>query len=109
MSSSADAGTSDSVVAVPTSPSGPASPAEIEAELDALHRASEERTAELKQIAAQLPAVVGRRALIRTLVGDARANPNKGEIARRGVRKLGRIVPKAYNEVTYRLRSLRGR
>ena len=76
----------------------------LEDELNALHRVSEERTAELKAIAAQLPAVVGRRAMIRSLVGDVRANPNKGEIAERGARKLGRIPRKLYNEAVYRLR-----
>lgn len=99
-------GTADSVLAMPTPEVDPTAPnGSLEDELNALHRASEERTAELKAIAAQLPAVVGRRAMIRALVGDVRANPNKGEITQRGVRKLGRMSRHAYNRAVYRLRS----
>jgi hypothetical protein len=69
-----------------------------------LQRASEERTAELKAIAAQLPALVGRRAMIRALLGDLRANPNKAEIARRGLAKVAATPRRARKELRARVR-----
>ena len=54
-------------------------------------RCGRREAAELRAIAAQLPAVVGRRAMIRALVGDAIANPNKSAILRRGWRKTARF------------------
>ena len=92
---------------MPTAEPRPVSPtdeASVEAQLDALRRESLERTAELREIAAQLPAVVGRRAMIRMFLGDIRANPNKAEIARRGARKAGRTLRGAMRDVARRVR-----
>jgi hypothetical protein len=75
-----------------TTPDGPdPCDTDVLARLDRLEELSRQRTAELQQIAAQLPAVVGRRAMIRTLVGDALVNGNKREALRRVKLKLARI------------------
>lgn len=74
------------------------------ARLDELQRESEQRTAELREIAAQLPAVVGRRAMIRTLVGDAALNPNKREIVRRAFGRLARMPRAVLRRLRSRLR-----
>ncbi len=62
--------------------------ASIEARLAALEQESAERAAKLRALAAEVPAAVSRRALLTGAVGDLRAAPNKGEIVRRGMRKL---------------------
>ena len=67
----------------------------LEEQLDALRRASEERRAELREIAAQLPEAMSRRVLLRKLAGDIRHAPAKGEMAKRAVRKLGRMFARA--------------
>lgn len=82
--------------------SSTADPASIEAQLTELYRHSEARTAELKEIAAQLPAVVGRRAMIRALVGDA-ASGDKKEMARRGWGRLRRLPRQVGNAAAHRL------
>ena len=64
----------------------------VEEQLDALQRASEARRAELREIAAQLPEALSRRTLLRKLAGDIRHAPEKGDIAGRAVRKVGRSV-----------------
>ncbi len=75
--------------------------ATIEEQLSGLYRHSELRTAELKEIAAQLPAVVGRRAMIRALVGDA-ARGDKREMVRRGWGRIRRLPRRAVNSVLHR-------
>ncbi|NND73418.1 MAG: hypothetical protein HKN44_00265 [Ilumatobacter sp.] len=62
--------------------------ASIDARLAALERASDQRSAELRELAAAIPPAISRRALVHGAARDLRAAPNKGEIARRGVRKL---------------------
>jgi hypothetical protein len=74
--------------------------AEIEAELDALQRESEARRTELRAIAAELPAVLSRRALFTAAARDLRAAPDKGMILRRGLRKLGRAPRALWRRVT---------
>lgn len=95
-------------MATPTDPHGADADgidiASASARLDELRRRSEERTAELREIAAALPAVVGRRAMLRSLVGDTLANPNKPEIARRGLGRARRVPRQALNAVIARLR-----
>ena len=90
----------------PPSPAdaSPADTTSIEEQLTALHRDSFARTAELREIVAQLPAVVGRRAMIRTFLGDIKANPNKAEIAQRGMSKAGRGIRAAARDLTRRVR-----
>lgn len=75
----------------------------VEEQLDELHRRSDVRTQELKEIAAQLPAVVGRRAMIRALVGDA-ANGDKREMARRGWSRFRRLPRQLGNRALHRFR-----
>jgi hypothetical protein len=67
----------------------------VEEQLDALQRASEERRAELREIAAQLPEALSRRTILRKIAGDIRHAPDKGDIAGRGVRKVGRTAGQA--------------
>ena len=69
--------------------------ASVEEQLDALQRASEERRAELREIAAQLPEALSRRAVLRRIAGDLRHAPDKGDIAGRAVRKARRMVRQA--------------
>lgn len=76
----------------------PPAPSDIGEQLDVLHRHSEARTADLKEIAAQLPAVVGRRAMIRALVGDAAAGDKK-EMMRRGWGRFRRLPRRVGNKV----------
>lgn len=66
-------------------------PDEIEARLDALERASDDRRAELRRVLDDLPATLSRRALVSAAVEDLRTAPDKGAIVVRGLRKLGRI------------------
>lgn len=76
----------------------------LEARLDALQRESETRSAELREIASKLPAVVGRRAMIRTLVGDVATNPAKGELARNASAPLLRLPRQLWNRLWSSLR-----
>lgn len=85
--------------AVPSPADAGADADEVDRLLADLQRASEERTAELKAIAAQLPAVVGRRAMIRALLGDLRANPHKAALARQGLAKLTATPRRARREL----------
>ncbi len=64
----------------------------VEQQLDALQRASEERRAELREIVAQLPEVMSRRAILRAVAADIRHAPEKGDLADRGIRKVGRTL-----------------
>ena len=64
----------------------------VEEQLDALQRASEERRVELREIAAQLPEAMSRRAILRAVAVDIRHAPEKGDIAGRGLRKIGRML-----------------
>lgn len=70
--------------------------------LDQLEIESNERRAELRRLAAELPAAISRRSLLRALVADLRHAPEKRQIARRAAAKLGR-APRAV------LRRARGR
>ena len=61
--------------------------AAIEARLDELQRESEERRAELRALAAELPAVSSRRALVRSMFDSVVQAPNKPLVAKRVVLK----------------------
>lgn len=63
----------------------------VEERLQALEHASDERRAELRAVLDDLPHAVSRRALVAAAAKDFRAAPAKGDIVRRGLRKLGRI------------------
>jgi hypothetical protein len=63
--------------------------------LDELEAESHARRDELREIAAQLPAALSRKALARAVVADLRHSPNKGEIAWRAIKKLVRTPSRA--------------
>lgn len=62
--------------------------------LDDLQRESDRRRAELRDIAAQLPATMSRTALLRAAVSSVYRAPNKPEMFGRAARKLAR-APRA--------------
>ena len=72
----------------------------IEDRLTALEQASHERRAELRRLAAQLPAAVSRRALLVEAARDLRRAPNKTDIARRGLAKLTRLPAALVRRIT---------
>lgn len=76
----------------------------VDAQLLDLQRQSEQRTAELKALAAQMPAMLGRRAMLRTLVGDGVANTNKRELVRRGSNKVRRLPMQLIHAARHRSR-----
>jgi hypothetical protein len=55
----------------------------LEAQLAELQRRSDERAAELRVIAAELPAQLGRRAVVRMLLADSVVNIDWSELVRR--------------------------
>jgi hypothetical protein len=65
---------------------------------------SNARREELRRIAAELPAAISRRALVRSMVVDLRHSPNKGAIARRSLSKLLHAPLHAAKRVQLRLR-----
>lgn len=73
----------------------------VEAQLDELQRQSEARYQELQAIAAQLPAAVSRRAVLRTMAVDLRYAPGKADVIRRALLKLAR----APRDASRRIRS----
>jgi hypothetical protein len=79
----------------------------IERTLDELQLESEQRRQELREIAAQLPAAVGRRAMLRAMAVDFRHAPGKADLVLRAVRKLARAPRGAYRRARHRLRQRR--
>ena len=71
---------------------GGSSDHDIEEALDELQRESQARRAELQALAAQLPEVLSRRALLRAIVADARANSGIGELVRGLPGRLRRML-----------------
>jgi len=70
---------------------------------------SNARREELRRIAAELPATVSRRALVRAMVTDLRASPHKGAIVRRGTSKVLHAPLHAAKRVQLRLRGAQSR
>ena len=70
---------------------------------------SNARREELQRIAAELPATVSRRALVRAMVTDVRASPNKGAIVRRCFSKPLHAPLHAAKRVQLRLRGASSR
>ncbi len=77
----------------------------IEERLDELQRESEQRRQELREIAAELPAALSRRQLLRAIVVDIRQAPARGSIASRAVTKAARAPRKLYRSITVPLRT----
>jgi hypothetical protein len=80
------------------------SDAEILRQLDVIEAESNARREELRRIAAELPATVSRRALVRAMLSDFRSSPNQGAIVRRGFSKLLHAPLHAAKRVQLRLR-----
>jgi hypothetical protein len=68
---------------------------EATALLDALQAESLERRAEVRALVADLPVVVSRKTVLRTLVSEGIHHPDKAGVACRALRKLGRAPRKA--------------
>ncbi|WP_395155934.1 hypothetical protein [Ilumatobacter sp.] len=65
-------------------------PDPMEQQLDDLQQASRERQAELREIAAQLPAEMSRRNLVKQMAVSLRAAPDRGTVIKRTASKIGR-------------------
>jgi hypothetical protein len=76
----------------------------VEERLDELQRQSEQRSRELREIAAQLPAAISRRALLKAVAADLRSAPGKADIVVRAWRKAVRTPGVAYRQIRYRQR-----
>lgn len=81
-----------------------AKPKPVEELLDELQRESEERRIELREIAAQLPAAMSRRAILRGVAADFRHASGKRDIVTRALRKIGRAPRTALNAIKSRAR-----
>ena len=88
--------------------SGTMSPApsdhDVLAQLALIEAESNARREELRRIAAELPATLSRRALVRSMVVDFGNSPNKGAIVRRSISKVLRAPLHAAKRVQLRLR-----
>jgi hypothetical protein len=82
----------------------PAPELSVEERLDELQRQSELRRRELREIAAQLPAGMSRRAILRSMAADFRHAPGKGDIVVRVWRKAARAPHEAFLAVRHRWR-----
>jgi len=71
----------------------------VEELLDELQRESEQRRVELREIAAQLPAAMSRRAILRAVAADVRHAPDKRDVVTRALRKVGRGPRTALNAI----------
>ena len=77
---------------------------DVLAQLALIEAESNARRDELRRIAAELPATISRRALVRAMVNDVRTSPNKGAIVRRSISKLLHVPLHAAKRVQLRLR-----
>ena len=80
------------------------SDADVLGQLALIEAESNVRREELRRIAAELPATVSRRALVRAMFADFRGSRNKGAIVRRGVSKVLYAPLHAAKRVQLRLR-----
>ena len=80
---------------------------DVLAQLALIEAESNARREELRRIAAELPATVSRRALVRAMVNDFRTSPNKGAIVRRSISKLLHAPLHAAKRVQLRLRGMK--
>jgi hypothetical protein len=71
--------------------------------LDELQRQSEERRQELGEIAAQLPAGLSRRAVLRAMAVDFWHAPGKSDVLSRALRKAARAPRDGYRALRHRL------
>jgi hypothetical protein len=78
--------------------------ADVLRQLDELQAESNARREELRRIAADLPATMSRRALVRAIYVDFRHSPNKGAIVRRSASKVAHAPLHAAKRAQLRLR-----
>jgi hypothetical protein len=89
-------------------PAAPQTPdADILRQLDELEAESNARREDLKEIAAQLPATISRRALVKAVVDDFRYSPQKKAIAKRGLYKITRWPLNAAKRLQLKIRARR--
>ncbi len=86
---------------VETNDDGAVDVATVEARLDELQRESEQRRAELRALAAELPEATSRRALVRAMASSVVHAPDRPLVAKRVVLKLARTP----SELLRRVRS----
>ncbi|MEO7371942.1 MAG: hypothetical protein ABI949_01875 [Ilumatobacteraceae bacterium] len=72
----------------------------VRAEIDELRAESLQRRQEVRQLVADLPTVVSRRAVVRQMVTEGANHPDKAGVVGRAVRKLGRAPRKAIRSIT---------
>jgi uncharacterized small protein (DUF1192 family) len=68
--------------------------AAAQAVIDELRTEALERRREVRAMAEALPTAMSRHALVRQMLHDARGHPDKGGVAARAIRKLGRAPRK---------------
>ena len=86
-------------------PAAPPSDADVLVALAQIEAEANARRDELRRIAAALPAAISRRSMLRSLGGDLLHAPNKGDIIRRAVAKLGRAPAAAIKRLRSRSRA----
>ena len=69
-------------------------------EIDELRAEALQRRAEVRQLVADLPTVVSRRAVVREMVREGAKHPDKPGVIGRGLRKIGRGPCKAFRLIT---------
>lgn len=67
----------------------------VEALIATLRADALARRAEVRRLAESLPVEMSRRALLRTMIGDAVRHPDKAGVLQRALRKLGRAPRRA--------------
>ena len=70
------------------------------AEIDELRAEALQRRNEVRQLVADLPTVVSRRAVVRAMVREGANHPDKPGVIGRGLRKIGRGPRKALRLIT---------
>jgi len=73
---------------------------EVRIEIDALRAESLQRRAEVRDLVADLPKVVSRRAVLKQMAIEGAHHPDKSGVMGRAVRKAGRAPRKAYRTIT---------
>jgi chromosome segregation ATPase len=74
----------------------------VRAEIDELRAQSLQRRDEVRQLVAELPTVVSRRTVVRSMLREGADHPDKSGVVVRGFRKLGRAPRKAFRLITRR-------
>lgn len=70
--------------------------------IDTLRTEAQQRRSEIRALAEALPTAMSRHALVTGMLRDVRHHPDKGGVAKRALRKLGRAPGKAIRVVLRR-------